>query len=482
MQPKNYLYSVFFLVLLVALISLGLMFTKNPIGGIFRPMDILSDVRKDSAKENARNVEVFASPKDSLKIITNTRIDTSSISSINPVTSFSKVTNKPDSFVVSNEIGLVRFDDFSENKDGLNSFFEKLTNIKSLNRPVRIAYIGDSLIEGDILSGDLRRKFQENFGGCGVGMMPVTSNVNNFRKTVVHQFSAWETHNFSNYNKSKLSLGGVACTPNNNAWVYYQGVKKDFLDSCKRVSIIYSLPSADTRVFYKKNKGNSYYAALPKAERVGRINIDGKCGNIQISFPPLRDLDVYGVSLEDTTGIIVDNYSIRGFSGTGLKDLSSERLSLLNNLLNYDLIILEFGLNVEEAQRVDYRAYEAEMVKTVNFLKASFPSASFLLIGVPDRSYKNGGGNYETMPGVLAMIEHQKKISKESGIVFWNLYEAMGGKNSMPLFVNSNPPKAGKDYTHLTFEGGEYLGSLLYETFMYEKGVYDRRLSQALVK
>ena len=311
--------------------------------------------------------------------------------------------------------------------------------------------------------------------------MPVTSHVSNFRRTVVHQFNAWNTYGFKNYDKSQLGLGGIVCTPKKDAWVYYQGVKKDFLDTCKRVSILYSLPNIDTRVFYKKNKGVSCYADLPKAEHVGRINLDGKCGDIQISFPPINELLVYGISLEDTTGVIVDNYSIRGFSGTGLQSLSSEKLSHFNNLLEYDLIILGFGLNVAETRRVDYKAYEAEMVKAINHLKASFPQAGFLLVGVPDRSYKNAG-NYETMPGISAMVEHEKRICEKSEIVFWNLYEAMGGKNSMPLFVNSKPPKASKDYTHLTFEGGEYLGNLLYETFMYEKDAYEKRHFQALVK
>ena len=473
MQPKNYLCSGLFLILLVTIIFLGLTFVPTPIGNVFlKSIDFLSDLRGDTT-ENSQNIIVY---KDSVKINA-LDVEMSSVS-----TSSVKETIQYDSFGANDsELGLVRFEDFSENKNGLGSFFEKLLNIKSLGRPVRIAYIGDSIIEGDILSGDLRRKFHKNFGGRGVGMMPVTSQVSNFRKTVIHQFNSWNTHKFNNYNKSKLGLGGIVCTPNKNAWVYYQGVKREYLDSCERVSIFYSLPNTDTRVYYKKNKGTSYYTTLPKAEHVGRIDIDGKCGDIQISFPELNQLHVYGVSLEDTTGVIVDNYSIRGFSGTGLQNLSPDKLSQFNNLLKYDLIILGFGLNVTETQRVDYKAYEAEMVKTIKFLQTSFPSTSFLLIGVPDRSYKNKD-NYETMPGVMAMVEHQKRICENSGIVFWNLYEAMGGKNSMPLFVNSNPPKASKDYTHLTFEGGEYLGSLLYETFMYEKDVYEKKSLQTLVK
>ncbi len=470
-QPKNYIYSVFFLVLLVVVILLGLKSIEGEANKVdLKPVDMLSQVAKDQQVQTVPFVgnELM----DSVSEDKNSKI---------PQDKQLPLTQSIISANDNNQLGIIRFNDYSENKSGLNSFWANLSNIKTLNRPVRIAFFGDSFIEGDILSGDLRHLFQENFGGKGVGMMPVTSQVTGFRKTIIHQFSAWNTRSFDNFDKAKLGIAGSTFIPNNNAWVYYQGVKKNFLDTCRRVSIFYSLPDNETRVFYKKNKGTSLYASLPKAENVGRVDINGNCGNIQISFPQLNNLHVYGVSLEDTTGVILDNYSIRGFSGTGLQNLSGEKLAQFNKLRQYDLIILGFGLNVTEAKRTEYKAYEAEMIKAVNHLKSSFPNASILLVGVPDRSYKDKG-EYETMPGILAMIEHQKNICQKTGIVFWNLFEAMGGKNSMPLFVDSNPPKANKDYTHLTFSGGEYLGNLLYETFMYEKGVYEKRYLQAMVK
>ena len=473
-QPKNYILSVFLLVALVVVILVGLKFADSTTGELnLKSMNLFSQVEKDSSKQKG-SLSTVDDP--SLLPPPGSRKKEDMPSSEEQVSHGTQYINE------GNRLGVVRFNDYSEDGNGLHSFFEKLHSIKSLHRPVRIAFFGDSFIEGDIFSGDLRLLFQENFGGKGVGMMPVTSQVNGFRNTVIHQFSAWDTYSFNNCpDKSLLGISGSEFTPQKNAWVYYQGVNKDCLDSWSRVSVFYTLPGNDTRIFYKRNKGVSVYASLPKAENVGRVNIDGNCSNIQISFPPLNNLHVYGVSLEDTTGVLLDNYSIRGFSGTGLQSFSREKLSQFNDLLHYDLIILGYGLNVTEAKRTDYETYETEMIKTINYLKASFPDASILSIGVPDRSYKENG-DYKTMPGILSMIEHQKDMCKKTGIVFWNLFEAMGGENSMPLFVNSNPSKANKDYTHLTFAGGEYLGNLLYETFMYEKEAYEKKSSQAMVK
>ena len=60
--------------------------------------------------------------------------------------------------------------DFSAGKaGGMDAFYAKLSEVKQLNRPVRIAYFGDSFIEGDILTSNLRELFQQHFGGSGVG-------------------------------------------------------------------------------------------------------------------------------------------------------------------------------------------------------------------------------------------------------------------------------------------------------------------------
>ena len=75
-------------------------------------------------------------------------------------------------------------EDFTSEHTGLRRFFAALNNINNLGRPVRIAFVGDSFIEGDILVADFRAKMQEYFGGKGIGFIPITSNVAQFRPTI----------------------------------------------------------------------------------------------------------------------------------------------------------------------------------------------------------------------------------------------------------------------------------------------------------
>ena len=88
---------------------------------------------------------------------------------------------------------------------------------------------------------------------------------------------------------------------------------------------------------------------------------------------------------------------------------------------------------------------------------------------------KTDTGELRTMPGVKNLIRYQQNIAAESGIAFWNMFEAMGGDGSMAKLVHAKPSMANYDYTHINFRGGKYLAGLLYETLIYGKEQYDRR-------
>ena len=58
-------------------------------------------------------------------------------------------------------------------------------------------------------------------------------------------------------------------------------------------------------------------------------------------------------------------------------------------------------------------------------------------------------------PGLEPVRDALKNAHLESGFAFWDLYEAMGGHNSMPSFVHSDPPLASTDYIHFSQPGNE---------------------------
>ncbi|KAB2846995.1 MAG: hypothetical protein F9K45_00675, partial [Melioribacteraceae bacterium] len=118
----------------------------------------------------------------------------------------------------------------------------------------------------------------------------------------------------------------------------------------------------------------------------------------------------------------------------------------------------------------NYSWYEREMINVINKLKEAFPNTSILMLSVHDKSMKRGT-QFTTDPSILKLLKTQIDIAKATDIAFWNLFEAMGGKDSVPNWVNSNPPLAFKDYIHFNDQGAKKVADLLSDALLeaYDK-------------
>ena len=57
-----------------------------------------------------------------------------------------------------------------------------------------------------------------------------------------------------------------------------------------------------------------------------------------------------------------------------------------------------------------------------------------------------------------------KNTALASGAGFWNMYEVMGGENSMIQWVKNNPALATPDYIHFTPRGADRIAEMFYES------------------
>jgi hypothetical protein len=353
-------------------------------------------------------------------------------------------------------------------KDNLQHFFNAMRY--SRERPVRIAFFGDSFIEGDILCGPFRDTLQQLFGGSGVGYMPITSEVTKFRTSIQHDFSGWKTYSMVGQKSIYAPLGfpGFCFKPTDENEVQYKPSKGNFVTA---------------KFFYEGDFPFVVNSTLNDSINL-QVDLSASKGveefvfphhnfsSLKISFPKHDSLRLYGSAFEDSTGISVDNFAMRSNPGMGLLLIDQERLKQFNSLRDYKLIILQFGLNVlSEKDTTGYLWYLDKMTVLVTRLKENFPYCGFLLISVGDRSI-NLEGRFATMPGVYLMRDIQRKIAQKSGIAFWDMFEAMGGENSMVRYTESKPPLAAKDYTHLTFRGGRKIAKKLADALLKEKTKY----------
>jgi lysophospholipase L1-like esterase len=371
--------------------------------------------------------------------------------------------------------GISCIEDYSSDSTALKKFLQALVRTEKNKNPVRIAFYGDSFIEGDVFCGSFRDTLQSIYGGRGVGFVPITSEVAGFRNTIKHQFRHWKTRSMMNKRDSTIKVGpsGFAYAPLEGNWVQYKPSKQRYLREFNTVRLYYK-SYKDAIVHYKfdTTEWSDVLEASGKLEEWKYKTKNAKL--VEFEFDPFDSLYVYGASFENNEGICVDNFSIRGNSGMNLSAIASRTYKDFNKFRNYKLIILQFGLNMITEESFDYGAYAKKMEEVIKTLKKNFPECSFLLLSVSDRS-SNTSGEFKTMNSIPAMRDAQRLIAQRTGIAFWDMYEAMGGQNSMVKFSEAEPPLGARDYTHLTFKGGKKLAGALAKSLLFEKKKHDER-------
>lgn len=448
---KNYLSRSLYLVLLtMALVTVVGLFTPFRLAGIeIKKVNLLADLQRDRpAKQTppqAREDSLVRTPKE-----------------------------VPPPPVSDCPKGITCLENFSDNERGFKRLSAALRSAQ--RQPVRIAFFGDSFIEGDIVSGSLRDTLQQLFGGRGVGYVPLASEVAQYRTTVQHTYENWLTYSMVSKRPDSVQLGfpGYCFVPLADNRVTYQPPKRgrQVMDNL----FIYYHATAEVTLHCTVNDTLQQTVPLPMIDSLAEVRVAlAGAKSVHLNINPVNGVRLFGASIENGNGVYVDNLAMRGNSGMGFGQLEEAAIRQFQTYRNYRLLILQYGLNVvTEKDTAGYQWYVDKMVRVVKRLKQMLPQTAIVVMSVSDRSY-NADGQYKTLPGIPAMRDAQREIAQKAGVYFWDLYSAMGGENSMPRYVQAQPPLAAKDYTHLTFRGGKKIARLFADALLTEHAKYDAR-------
>ena len=332
---------------------------------------------------------------------------------------------------------------------------------------VRVAFMGDSFVEGDILTADLRELLQDTFHGGGVGFAPVASPFTGFRQTIKTTSKGWTPYNIMQrksapapYADDFFVSGWVAKASAGASTRWDMTTKRRHLEEVERARLLF-ICRQRAEIGLKLNDGE---------ERVFFFEGDEVVRQIVVEQEQIRSLEMtilsgaetftgIGAEFDSKKGVAVDNFSIRSNNGQAMFWSNASVNSQINTMRPYDLVILQYGLNIMQAERHNYSLYGEQVEKMISYVESCFPGTAVLVMGVSDRSQKGEDG-IKPMESAKSLTQSQREASQNKGVAFWDTYAAMQRMGGMTEFVTNG--WAGKDYTHINYAGGARIARELY--------------------
>ncbi len=378
----------------------------------------------------------------------------------------------PDSTIISNTVpadtlpapmvavrdssGVVPIEDYTPGGTGLS----RLATALLYGGSARIAVVGDSYIEGDIFTQDLRALLQEAYGGSGVGYMGFHTDFPGFRRSVRQSGSGWRVREIGKKG-SKLRYEGLAehyYVPSGKSTATYKGTDKVPHAATWDVTDVLLVAPRGGTVTVTTDAGPVAFTLAASADSVQCLTVNGVTASATVAASD-STIAGLGVWLDSRRGVGVDCMSSRGFSGLTLGQIDTALCRRMGAHISYQLIVLEFGINAISPGQKNFKVYRQAMTDVVAHLRQCYPDAEFLIMGIGDRGEKRGG-EVRSMASVPYMIEAQRDAARHAGCLFWDTREAMGGQDAIVEWTRGG--FANKDYIHMTHKGGARLADEFY--------------------
>lgn len=345
----------------------------------------------------------------------------------------------------------------------LANFFAALEGADTV--PVRVVHYGDSQIEEDRITCVLRRYLQEQYGGGGVGLIPVLQTIptrtlrqrlvmNGTEQTASCPIVRYRVYGPANGRRPDSRvygpMGQLTCM-NDSMVAGSEAIK---------LSVTQLNGAVKTRPFNRVRMWSDGDITLR--------TLAGRSSRSRDSIYLSGRGEVYGLSLETDTGVIVDNIPMRGSLGTIFTNMDARSLRDFYRETNTRLIILQYGGNFLSGVENDryVRGAVQSLGEQVRYLRRIAPEASILFVGPSDMlTYREG--ERVSNPYVDLMDRLLAGMAQREHIAYFSAYRAMGGEGSMKTWQERG--WAGDDGIHFTQRGADKMGEMIWEAMNDER-------------
>lgn len=354
------------------------------------------------------------------------------------------------------------------------TFFDPLyASLENARRvPMRIVHYGDSQIEEDRLTKELRLELQTRFGGSGVGLLPFVQNITSLttRQNSTSALTRKMAYGPTSYRSADKIYGplmrmDILNTPVTTT-ISSKIADNNYNNPAYHFTKVTVLARPVNNPIKLKLTGNKTDTLQPSAAQMQTATFTYD-STTQVSVSASGYGYMYGIMLDDTVGVSVDNIPMRGCSGTIFTYTDPTTMRQYYKMTNTKLIIMQFTGNSVPylSGQKSITAYVNKIRNQIRFMQNLAPDAAILFIG-PSDMLQSKDGNKTSYPLLPAIDRQMRQAVNEEGAAYWSIFLSMGGSGSMTKWAQSNPPLAAKDGIHFTRLGAHCVGELLTQSII----------------
>lgn len=361
-------------------------------------------------------------------------------------------------------------------KESLYPILDQLQQNKS--RQISIVHIGDSHIQADFFTGRIREGLQNQFGDAGRGLIfpykfVQTNGPRDYRFTDNScQWKGMRIMKADSLNPVgipgiKLELNTANCGFTIQFYDDSFSLEKGFsdLDILFEGEADFEILDLNSRKLFSPQSDSLAGKTRIKNFRATRITdlISFRISNAKPGFV-LKGLNLH----RNSPGVL---YHAIGLNGATFNDyLKSPAFTEELLLLKPELLVVSLGTN-ESVSAIDSATYISQIKQLLSpFRENGIP---ILLTGPADNARRK---TIRTKRGKkIAAYTHNEKVQQlnqwmnswcaQEGIAYWDLYETMGGKNSIKEWVKYG--LAARDHIHFSKKGYILQADLLLDAFLH---------------
>ena len=350
-----------------------------------------------------------------------------------------------------------------------NQFFKKLDNQYSNGKDkINILHFGGSHIQADIWSNRMRTNFQHSSPYCNSGrgfIFPFRLIKSNGSPVIMSNHTGkWKGYrNSVNHHHGPFGLMGaraelIDTLSNINIWHknplsnydYFNSIDVFFTDSSNNFEIKIIVDS-NIKIDYKRDKGHIKF-------KLSRL-VDSLTIQIYRKKDIPSNFSFFGLLLDNENNGI--SYHSIGVNGASVKSyLRCIDFEQQLSLIQPDLVIFSIGINDAYEEDFSKESFYNNYDTLIQKIKSINPNTAILLTTNNDSYYMRKYPNKRA----LEVREKMLQLAQNKDLALWDMFQVMGGLNSIKDWQKNKLAK--NDLIHLTYDGYNLIGDLLFEAFM----------------